>query len=70
MSQKPQVLLRIEDKDGVHFVKKWHHGGYSIEGHTVERSVQHNMNAPDYFFPLSALDVVEEFKKAGKEFRA
>lgn len=59
---KPQVIFKVEDEFGVHLVKKWPDQMLSIEGHTKQRAEQHNINAPDYFFPVDQ-DWVNEFIK-------
>lgn len=69
--RKPQVLLREEDKYGVHFIKKWFHPEndyFAIEGHTVEGAKSHNANVPSYFFPVDEQYVSDAFNKAGREW--
>lgn len=69
MKVKPQVILRMQDKYGVHLIKKYSDGYYSIEGHSPEGAKSHNVTVPGYFFPLRESDVAEYFKEEGKEFR-
>lgn len=69
-TKKPQVILRIQDEHGIHLVKKWPNNSMSIEGHTAERAVNHNINVPSYFFPVDEAWAKELFKEAGKEYRA
>lgn len=67
--KKPQVILRISDENGIHLIKKWGNGTMSLEGHTSEKSVNHNINTPSYFFSVDEEFVKEEFRKEGKEYR-
>lgn len=66
---KPQVILRIEDEHGIHFIKKWSNGQLSIEGHTEEAAKSHNANTPSYFFPIDEETAIDEFRKVGKEYK-
>lgn len=69
LNRKPQVILRLQDKHGIHLVKKWHDNTLTIEGRTVERAANHNVNVPEYFFPVDDAWAAELFKEAGKEYR-
>ena len=63
---KPQILLRIDDENGHHIIKK-HENTYSIEGH-FERPENRHVT-PQYFFPIEQDYVAAEFAKQGKEWR-
>lgn len=65
---KPQVLLRYQDNYGVHFIKKWHDNGLTMEGHTPEKATSHNANVPCYFFPIDDDYCSQEFSKQGKVY--
>ena len=70
---KPQVILKIEEDGHIQFVKKWFSektGKFylSIEGHTPDRALNHNANAPAYFFPIDEKYVMDLFKSQGKEY--
>lgn len=65
---KPQVILRTEDKHGVHLIKKWHDNSLTVEGHSIEGAKNHNITVPDYCFPVDIDFVKQEFKNAGKEY--
>lgn len=69
VSRKPQVILRLQDEYGVHLIKKWPLGYMTIEGHAPERATNHNMNVPEYCFPVDDAWATELFKEAGKEYR-
>lgn len=69
MTEKPQVILKILNPDSIEFVKKWKHGGYSIEIHNLENAKNHNANVPFAFFPLTESDCEEIFKSQNKIFK-
>lgn len=63
---KAQIILKFQDENGIHFIKKWREKYLSIEGHSVDRAKQHNLNTPAYFFPITEEDCERIFKENGK----
>lgn len=67
---KPQILLRLRDESGFHFVKRWSDGALTVEGHATEEAARsHNASVPEYFLPIGNDDVAALFAEAGKVFR-
>jgi hypothetical protein len=64
---RAQIILRVEDVNGYHVVRK-HEAGWEF---TIERypSRPENYQHPSYCLPLDADEVAELFAREGKEFR-
>ena len=75
---KPQVLLKWkedfyynseDDTAGIIFIKKHPTGHLSIEKHSITNAEQHNLNVPQWYFPITEDEVSEYFTQNGREYK-